>query len=307
MKKISIVGAGQVGTLVALRVAEKDLADVVLLDIVEGIPQGRALDLKQSAHISGFSVNITGTNDYSDITGSEVVVVTAGFPRTPDMSREDLIEKNAGIIKEISLKIKELAPDSKVIIVTNPLDIMVYLAMKTTGFPQDRVFGMSGVLDSARFADCIADHLKVPVNSVNAMVLGAHGDTMVPISSHATVNGEKITNLMNDEQINKTIEETRKASLKILQHLKTGSTSFAPSAAIAKMIEAILKDKKEVLPVSAYLNGEYGFSDVCVGVPARLGRNGIGEIIELDMTGEEKKQFADSVESVKELIQKLEV
>ena len=299
MPKISIIGAGAVGATAAQRIAEKELGDVVLTDIVEGLPQGKSLDLLESGPLSGYDSNITGTNDYRDIEGSDVVVITAGIARKPGMTREDLLKINTKIITDVSQNIKRYAPGSVVITVTNPLDIMTYVTMKTTGFEPNRVFGMSGALDSGRFAAFIALELGCSVRDIYAMVLGGHGDTMVPIPRFTTVSGIPITELMQGSTIKQLVDRTINGGAEIVNLLKTGSAFYAPSAAVTNMVEAIIKDTKRILPVCAYLNGEYGKKDIYLGVPVKLGMRGIEEIIELELTGEEKKALDMSAEAVK--------
>jgi malate dehydrogenase len=299
MPKITIIGAGAVGATAAQRIAEKELGDVVLTDIVEGLPQGKALDLMESGPLSGYDSKVTGTNDYKDIEGSDVVVITAGIARKPGMTREDLLKINTKIITDVSNNIKRHASNSIVITVTNPLDIMTYVTLKTTGFEPERVFGMSGVLDSGRFATFIAMELGCSVRDINAMVLGGHGDTMLPLPRFTTVTGVPITELMVQSTIDRLVERTVNGGAEIVNLLKTGSAFYAPSAAVANMVEAIVKDSKRILPVCAYLNGEYGKKDIYLGVPAKLGRHGIEEIVELKLTKEEEKALGKSADAVK--------
>jgi len=299
MPKITIIGAGAVGATAAQRIAEKELGDVVMTDIVEGLPQGKALDLAQAGPLWGYDSKVTGTNDYKDIEGSDVVVVTAGIARKPGMTREDLLKINGKIIREVSQNIAKYAPDSIVITVTNPLDIMTYVAMKTTGFEPNRVFGMSGVLDSGRFAAFIAIELGCSVRDINAMVLGGHGDTMVPLPRFTTVSGVPITELMPESTIKRLVERTINGGAEIVNLLKTGSAFYAPSAAVTNMVEAVIKDTKRILPACAYLNGEYGKKDIYLGVPVKLGRKGISQIVELELAIEEKKALDISAEAVK--------
>lgn len=298
MPKITIIGAGAVGATAAQRIAEKELGNVVLTDIVEGLPQGKALDLMESGPLFGYDSKLTGTNDYKDIEGSDVVVVTAGIARKPGMTREDLLKINTKIITDVSQNIKRYAPDSVVITVTNPLDIMTYVTLKTTGFEPARVFGMSGVLDSGRFAAFIAMELGCSVRDINAMVLGGHGDTMVPLPRFTTVTGVPITELMQESTINRLVERTINGGAEIVNLLKTGSAFYAPSAAVTNMVEAVVKDTKRILPVCAYLNGEYGRKDIYLGVPVKLGKHGVEEIVELKLSGEEKKALDRSAEAV---------
>jgi malate dehydrogenase len=299
MPKITIIGAGAVGATAAQRIAEKELGDVVLTDIVEGLPQGKALDLMESGPLFGYDSKLTGTNDYKDIEGSDVVVITAGIARKPGMTREDLLKINTKIITDVSQNIKRYAPDSVVITVTNPLDIMTYVTLKTTGFEPSRVFGMSGVLDSGRFAAFIAMELGCSVRDINAMVLGGHGDTMVPLPRFTTVTGVPITELMPESTINRLVERTINGGAEIVNLLKTGSAFYAPSAAVTNMVEAVVKDTKRILPVCAYLNGEYGRNDIYLGVPVKLGKHGVEEIVELKLSGEEKKSLDRSAEAVR--------
>lgn len=321
MKKVSIIGSGQVGSTLALLIAQKELADVVLIDVAEGIPQGKALDLNQAAPIEGFDSKIIGSNDYKDISGSDIVVITAGLPRKPGMTREDLLKTNAKIIKEVSINIKKYAEgparelsrrgivdaeNSKVIVVTNPLDVMSYLVLKTTGFDKTRVMGMAGVLDSARFSYFIAKELDVSVKNVNTMVLGSHGDSMIPIPRYSTVSEIPITELLSPEKIKEIIEKTKNAGAEIVKLLSTGSAFYAPAGSISVMVESILKDRKKIISASVFLKGEYGIEDTFIGVPIKLGKNGIEEIIELDLTSNEKEALKKSAEIVKEGIRSLE-
>jgi len=300
MKKVSVIGAGNVGATTALLIAQRELADVVLTDIVEGIPQGKGLDMTEAAPVGGFDAKVKGTNDYSDISDSDVVVVTAGFPRKPGMSRLDLLQKNAAVISDVSQNIAEYAPGSIVIMVTNPVDVMTYHAWKVTGFPCNRVMGQAGILDSARFAAFIAMELDVSVEDISAMVLGGHGDEMVPLPRYTTVSGISITELLPSETIDRLIERTRKGGSEIVGLLKTGSAFYAPATAITQMVEAILKGKKRILPCSAHLDGEYGIDDVYIGVPAKLGTSGVEEIIELKLTDAELASLQVSAKVYKE-------
>ncbi len=299
MQKITIIGAGAVGATTAQRIAEKELGDVVLTDIVPGLPQGKALDLMESGPLFGYDSKIKGTNDYEDIQGSDIVVITAGIARKPGMTREDLLKINSKIINEVSTNIKQYAPDSVIITVTNPLDLMTYVVRRTTGFEPSCVFGMSGVLDSGRFAAFIAMELGCSVRDINAMVLGGHGDTMVPLPGFTTVSGVPITELMQESTIERLVTRTINGGAEIVDLLKTGSAFYAPSAAVTNMVEAVIKDTKRILPVCAYLNGEYGKKDIYLGVPVKLGRHGVEEIIELTLTEKEKKALDRSAEAVK--------
>jgi malate dehydrogenase len=303
--KVSVIGAGNVGAEVARRIAEKNLADVVLLDILEGIPQGKALDILQAGPIVGYNSKVSGTNDYADIKDSEIVVITAGLARKPGMSRDDLLKKNSEIIRSASEKIKEFAPESIILVVTNPLDTMTYLAWKTSGFKNQRVLGMAPLLDLARMATFIAMELSVPATDVKATVLGAHGDLMVPVVSKTTVAGKAVSQLLPKDRINRIIDRTRNGGAEIVSFLKTGSAYYAPSAAAAHMAETILKDKKEVIPASVLAQGEYGLKDLYIGLPAKLGKNGVEEIIEIDLTGSEKEALKNSAEAIKKNNSKL--
>ncbi|HGJ64790.1 TPA: malate dehydrogenase [bacterium] len=305
MKKVSVIGSGNVGATTALLIAERELADVVMVDIVEGVPQGKGLDMLQAGPVDRFDSKISGSNDYAEIRGSDIVIVTAGFPRKPGMSRLDLLQKNAEVIGEISTNIAKYAPASVIIMVTNPVDIMTYHAWKVTGFPKNRVMGQAGVLDSARFATFIAMELDVSTEDVFAMVLGGHGDEMVPLPRYTTVSGIPITELLPEDTIKRLIERTQNGGAEIVNFLKTGSAFYAPSASVTQMVEAILKNKKRILPCSAYLKGEYGINDVYVGVPIKLGVNGVEEIIQLKLTESELKALQNSAEVYKEGIKSL--
>ncbi|MBC7197195.1 MAG: malate dehydrogenase [Deferribacterales bacterium] len=310
--KIGLVGGGQIGGVLAQLSAFKELGDVVMYDIVEDMPQGKTLDIAEAAKIDGFDVKVTGTNDYKDLEGSDIIIVTAGLPRKPGMSRDDLLTTNAKIIKTVAENIKQYAPDAYVIVISNPLDAMVTLMKEVTGFPANRVFGQAGVLDSSRFATFIAWELGVSVKDVNALVLGGHGDTMVPLIRYANVNGCPVMELLerkyNDkakarEVMNAMVERTKQAGGEVVKLLKTGSAFYSPASAAIQMTEAVLKDEKRVLPVCAYLNGEYGVKDFYVGVPVVLGGNGVEKIIELSLNEEEQAMFDNSVKAVKNLIE----
>ena len=305
MKKVSVIGSGNVGATTALLVAERELADVVLVDIIEGVPQGKGLDMTESATISRFDAKVKGSNDYSEISNSDVVVVTAGLARKPGMSRLDLLQQNATIIEKVSSNIAKYAPASVVIMVTNPVDVMTYHAWKVTAFPQNRVLGQAGVLDSARFAAFIAMELDISVEDISAMVLGGHGDEMVPLPRYTTVSGIPITELIPSETIESLIERTRNGGSEIISLLKTGSAFYAPAAAVTRMVEAILKDKKRIVPCSAYLSKEYNINDVYIGVPVKLGANGVEEILELELTQPELTALQKSAEVYKEGIANL--
>ncbi|MGA2516968.1 MAG: malate dehydrogenase [Thermodesulfobacteriota bacterium] len=306
-KKISIIGAGFVGATAAHWAAEKELGDVVLVDILEGIPQGKALDLLQASPVEGFDSRVVGSNSYEETKDSDIVIVTSGVPRKPGMSREDLLEINKKIIETVVGQVVEKSPKSILIMVTNPLDTMTYLAFKKSGFPKQRVMGMAGILDTARFKTFIAVELGVSVEDIQALLLGGHGDEMVPLPRYTTVSGIPLPQLLPKETIDRLVERTRKGGGEIVNLLKTGSAFYAPSAAAIQMTEAILKDKKRILPCCAYLEGEYGLKDICFGVPVKLGAAGVEAIIELQLTEEEKKLVAKSAESVKKSIAELKL
>ena len=298
--KITIVGSGFVGQTTAMRVLQKGLADeVVLTDIVEGLPQGLALDLKESSPIERFEPNIVGTNDYADAAGSDVVVITAGFPRQPGMSRMDLLGKNAGIMKDVIGKIAPASPDAIVIVVTNPLDEMTFLAAEASGFPKERVMGMAGVLDSARLRFFIAEELGVSPLVVEAMTLGSHGDAMIALPRHATVDGRPLPELVDEPTLDRLFQRTRDGGAEIVALLKKGSAYYAPSASITQMVAAIANDTHEVLPVCAWATGQYGIDDVYVGVPAKLGRGGVEEIVELDLNDDELSALRSAAEGIR--------
>jgi malate dehydrogenase len=301
-KKVTIVGSGNVGATAAHWIVAKELADVVLIDIIEGVPQGKGLDLLEAMPIEKRDSSITGTNDYKDTANSDIVVVTAGIPRKPGMSRDDLLNTNLGIMKAVIGEAVKYSPNCILIIVSNPLDAMAQAAYKMSGFPRERVIGMAGVLDSARFRAFIAAELKVSVENVTAFVLGGHGDTMVPLPRYSTVAGIPITEWMDKATVDRLVERTRDGGAEIVKYLKTGSAYYAPSAAVAEMVEAILKDKKKILPCAAYLQGEYGINGLYVGVPVKLGAKGIEQIIEIKLTAEEKAGLDRSAAAVKELV-----
>ena len=279
-KKITVIGSGHVGATCALFIAQKDLGDVMILDIVEGLPQGLGLDMFEASPVLGFDSVIKGTNNYQDTAGSDIVVITAGLARKPGMTREDLLMKNAEIIKNIVTQVVKYSPNAFLVIVTNPLDIMTQLAKAVSKFPKNRVVGMAGILDAARFTAFIAEELKVSVKKIQAMVLGGHGDAMVPLPRYTTVSGKPIAELMTKEKLDNLVQRTRDGGIEIVNLLKTGSAYYAPAASAASMVEAILLDKKTTLPVSAYLEGEYGLKDVYIGVPATLGKNGVEKVVE---------------------------
>ncbi|GAC1365986.1 MAG: malate dehydrogenase [Actinomycetota bacterium] len=299
MAKVTVVGAGFVGSTTALRLLQRGLADVCLIDVVEGLPQGLALDLAQSAPVERFEVSVVGTNDYRDTAGSHLVVITAGFPRGPGMSRMDLLAKNAAVVSEVTRRIVEHSPGAVVIVVTNPLDEMTYLASEVSGFPRARVMGMAGILDSARLAAFIAAELKVSPLSVEAMTLGSHGEQMVPLARQATVDGKPLAGLVDAATLEALYRRTQNAGAEIVGLLKKGSAYFAPSSAVARMANAILGDTKEVLPVSAWTSGEYGISETYLGVPARLGRRGVEEIVTLDLQEAELQQLQAAAAAIK--------
>jgi malate dehydrogenase len=301
VNKITVVGAGNVGATTAQRLAEKELARrVVLVDIQEGIPQGKGLDQWESAPIEGFDTRVTGTNTYEETAGSEIVVVTAGIARKPGMSRDDLLNTNAGIVKQVSENIRDTSPDAIIIVVSNPLDVMSYVAKQVTGFPRERVLGMAGALDTARFRSFIAEALDVSVRDIQAMVLGGHGDTMVPLISCTSVSGIPVTQLMSAEKLQAIVDRTRAGGAEIVKYLKTGSAYYAPSAAAVQMCEAIVRDQKRILPCAAWLEGEYGMSGLFLGVPCKLGRAGLEQILEVELTLEERDALAKSAEAVRE-------
>jgi len=300
--KITIVGAGNVGATAAHWAVAKELGDVVLIDIVEGMPQGKALDLAEASPIEGFDSQLTGTNDYADTADSDIVVVTAGIARRPGMSRDDLLNTNAKIVGDVVSKVAVHSPDALMIVVSNPLDAMVYVAKEVSGWPKHRVMGMAGVLDSARFRYFIAQELGVSVEDVHGFVLGGHGDTMVPVPKYATVTGIPITQLLSQEQIDRLVQRTRDGGAEIVNFLKQGSAFYAPGASIVQMVEAIVKDKKRILPAAAYLEGEYGIDGLYMGVPILLGAGGVEKVIEVELTAEEKANLAQSAQAVRELM-----
>lgn len=300
LNKITVVGAGNVGATAAQRLAEKNLArSVILVDVVEGVPQGKGLDQWQTGPIEGFDTRVIGTNDYEAAQGSDLFVVTAGIARKPGMSRDDLVKTNAGIVQSVGNDIARVAPKSIVIVVSNPLDVMCYVAMKATGFSRERVFGMAGVLDTARYRTFLSEALQVSVEDIQAMVLGGHGDTMVPLVSYTTVSGIPVTQLLPKDQLDAIVTRTRNGGAEIVAHLKTGSAYYAPSAAAVQMVEAIVLDRKRVFPCAAWLQGEYGLRDVYCGVPCKLGRGGLEQIIEVQLTEQERKDLHASAESVR--------
>ncbi|MSR22951.1 MAG: malate dehydrogenase [Gemmatimonadetes bacterium] len=303
MRRITVVGAGFVGATCAQRLAESELArEVVLIDVVDGIPQGKALDQWQSGSIEGFDTRVTGSADYEAAEGSEIFIVTAGIARKPGMSRDDLLKINAGIVRSVSAEIARVAPESIIIVVSNPLDVMAYVAMKTTGFPRERVIGMAGVLDTARYRTFIAMELDVSVEDIQALVLGGHGDSMVPLVDYTTVSGIPIRQLLSEDRIDALIERTRNGGAEIVEYLKTGSAYYAPSSAAVQMAEAIAKDKRRILPCAAYLEGEYGQTGIFLGVPCKLGKGGLQEIIQVELTERERAELEKSAAAVRSSI-----
>jgi malate dehydrogenase len=297
--RVTIVGSGFVGQTTAMRVAEKGLAEVVLIDIVEGLPQGLALDIRESSPIEGFEPNVTGTNDYADTAGSDVVVITAGFPRQPGMSRMDLLGKNAAVVRDVVENVVPGSPDAVIVVVTNPLDEMTFLASEVAGFPKRRVLGMAGVLDSARLRYFIADELGVSPSAVEAMTLGSHGESMVPLPRHAMVAGKPLTELVDETTLERLYQRTRDAGAEIVALLKKGSAYYAPSAAIAGMVQAIARGDRDVLPACAWCEGQYGIRDVYVGVPVRLSPSGVEEIVELDLNEDEVGALRAAAEGIR--------
>jgi len=303
--KISVIGAGMVGSTTAQRIADKKLADeLVLVDIVESV-KGKALDIQESASIEGFSTKVIGTLDYKEISGSDIIIVTAGLPRQPGMSRDDLLAKNSEIVKKVAQNIKEYAKNAIVIVVTNPLDVMSYIMLKETGFDKNKVIGMAGILDTTRFATFIAEELNVTAKDVKALVLGSHGDSMVPVIEETTVKGKGLSEVLDKEKIEELVERTRKGGAEIVNYLKKGSAFYAPSSSVVKMINAIVKDSKEVMPCSVYLEGEYGYSGIYLGLPVKLGKNGVEEIVEMELSETVKKQLDNSANTTKNNIAKL--
>ena len=303
--KVAVVGAGFVGATTAQRIVEKNLADVILTDIVEGLPQGKALDMMESAPVEGFEAKITGTNDYADTKNSDLIVITAGLARKPGMSRDDLLQQNASIVTGIVTEVAKYSPKALLLVVTNPLDVMVYLAWKKSGFEAKRVFGMAGALDSARDAYFISEELHCKPSEVEAMVLGGHGDEMVPVPEHTKVKGKPVTQLLKPERIEAMNQRTRDGGAEIVKYLKTGSAFYAPSSCVVRMVENILKEKGEVIPSCVYCTGQFGIKDIYCGVPARFDRNGVKEIVELDLTPAEKKALQTSAEHVRENVANL--
>ncbi|MBN2035112.1 MAG: malate dehydrogenase [Chitinispirillaceae bacterium] len=304
-KKVTVIGAGNVGGAVAQRLAEKQLSDVVLVDIVEGLAKGKALDLNQASAIEIHDCHVTGTSGYEETEGSDVVIVTAGLPRKPGMSRDDLLASNAKVMREAAGKAAEVSPGAVFIIVANPMDAMCHVALQASGFPPERIVGMAGILDSARFAWFIAQELSVSVATVRALVLGAHGDAMVPLSRHSTVAGVPVTELLSAERIESLIERTRNGGTEVVGHLKTGGAFYAPASAAVEMAESILKNRRKILPCAAYLTGQYGIHDLFVGVPVKLSSAGVESILEIDLIPSERQALEKSADSVRGLVNAL--
>ncbi|MGD9077892.1 MAG: malate dehydrogenase [Desulfobacterales bacterium] len=300
-RKVTVIGAGNVGATAAQRLAEKELCDVVLIDILEGVPQGKALDLTEAAPVEKHDAHLTGANAYDASAESDIVIITAGIPRKPGMSRDDLISTNAGIVKTVTQQVAALSPNAILIIVSNPLDAMCHVAYEVSGFPKERVMGMAGVLDSARFRAFISMELKVSVENTHAFVLGGHGDTMVPLPRYSTVAGIPITELLSQDRIDALVDRTRNGGAEIVSLLKTGSAYYAPASAAVEMAESIIKDKKKILPCAVYLQGEYGLKDLFIGVPVKLGAGGVEDIIEITLTEDEKSALQNSAAAVQEL------
>ncbi|MFH0736536.1 MAG: malate dehydrogenase [bacterium] len=314
-KKISLIGGGQIGGVLTQLIAQKELADVVLFDVVSDLPHGKVLDIAEASRIDLFDINMQGTNDYKDLAGSDLIIITAGLPRKPGMSRDDLLVSNAKIMRSVAENVKEFAPDAIVLIISNPLDAMVTLFQKISGFPFNKVFGQAGVLDSSRFSTFIAWELNVSVKDVNALVLGGHGDTMVPLTRYANVNGLPVMELLErkynskekaQEIMNAMVQRTKMAGGEVVKLLKTGSAFYSPASAAIQMAEAILKDERRIIPTCAYLNGQFGVTGFYVGVPAVLGQNGVEQIIEITLNQEEQNALNNSVKAVKELVDDME-
>lgn len=300
-KKISLIGAGQIGGTLAHLISIKELADTVLFDVVEGVAKGKALDIAQSTSVDGLNVDLIGTSNYEDTKNSDVIIITAGVPRKPGMSRDDLLETNLKIIKKVAEGIKKTSPNAFVICITNPLDVIVMALQKYSGLPTNKVVGMAGILDSSRFKYFLSKELKVSVKDINSLVLGGHGDTMVPMPNHTTVNGKPLKQLIKKDKLDLIIDKTRKGGAEIVKFLGNGSAFYAPAASGVEMAESYIKDLKKTLPCAAYLNGEYGVKKIYAGVPVQIGKNGVEKIIEISLSGEEKKQFNYSIKAVQEL------
>jgi malate dehydrogenase len=306
-KKITVIGAGHVGEVTAFKIAEQELGDVVLLDVIEDMPIGKGLDMREGGPVGQYDSAVAGTNSYEDTANSDIVVITAGKPRTPGMSRDELLDANVQIVKPVTEEVIKHSPNAILLVVTNPLDAMAYLAYKVSGFPKNRVFGMAGILDTTRFRAFISMELNVSVENIQALVLGGHGDTMVPIARYTTVSGIPLTHFLPQDKIEAIVERTRKGGGEIVKYLKTGSAYYAPSLAVTEMVESIVKDKKKILPCAAYLEGEYGIKDLYFGVPIKLGANGVEEIIEIDLTDEEKEMLKNSEAAVRTVINLLKL
>ena len=302
-KKISLIGAGQIGGTLAHLLSIKELADVVLFDVAEGIAKGKALDLAQSTSVDGYNVDIKGTNNYKDTKNSDVVIITAGVPRKPGMSRDDLLSTNLKIIKQVAREIKKSSPNAFVICITNPLDVIVMALQKYSGFPTHKVVGMAGILDSSRFKYFLSKELKVPVKSIDTLVLGGHVDTMIPMHNHTFVNGKSLKNLISKEKLDQLVERTRKGGAEIIKFLEKGSAFYAPAASGVEMAESYIKDLKKTLPCASYLDGEYGFKNLYAGVPVIIGSKGVEKVVELELTPEEKNNFDISIKAVQDLYQ----
>jgi len=301
-KKVSVIGAGHVGEVTAFKIAEKELSEVVLLDIIEDMPIGKSLDMLEGGPVGKYDSKIIGTNSYEDTANSDIVVITAGKPRTPGMSRDELVESNFNIVKPVTESVIKHSPNAILIIVSNPLDAMAYSAYKVSGFPKNRVVGMAGILDTTRFRSFIAMELNVSVENIQALVLGGHGDTMVPIVRYTTISGIPLTHFLPQDRIDEIVDRTRKGGGEIVKYLKTGSAYYAPALAVTEMVESIIKDKKKILPCAAYLEGEYGINNLYFGVPVKLGTNGVEEIIEIELTSEEKEAIKNSEQAVRSVI-----
>ena len=301
-KKISLIGAGQIGGTLAHLISIKELADIVLFDVAEGLAKGKALDISQSTSVDGYNVNLIGTNNYDDTKNSDVIIITAGVPRKPGMTRDDLLGTNLKIIKEVAKGIKNTSPNAFVICITNPLDIIVMAFQKYSGFSSKKVVGMAGILDSARFKYFLSQELSIPVKKINTLVLGGHGDTMVPMPNHTTIDSKPLKKLIDEKKLEQIIERTRKGGAEIIKFLEKGSAFYAPAAAGVEMAESYIKNLRKELPCAAYLNGEYGFRDIYAGVPVIIGKNGVEKIVEIKLEGKEKENFATSINAVKDLL-----
>ncbi len=301
-KKVSVIGAGHVGEVTAFKIAEKELSEVVLLDVIEDMPVGKGLDMLEGGPVGKYDSKIIGTNSYEDTANSDIVVITAGKPRKPGMSRDELVESNFNIVKPVTESVIKHSPNAILIVVSNPLDAMAYTAYKVSGFPKNRVVGMAGILDTTRFRSFIAMELNVSVENIQALVLGGHGDTMVPIVRYTTISGIPLTHFLPQDRINEIVDRTRKGGGEIVKYLKTGSAYYAPALAVTEMVESIIKDKNKILPCAAYLEGEYGINDLYFGVPVKLGTNGVEEIIEIELTNEEKDAIKNSEQAVRSII-----